>query len=190
MSKKILIYGSKEFSLTVAELAVDCGYVIEGYVDDFNTGPHILGSLEQVSKTHPAADYSIAIAVGYNNLPARWAAWQRVNETGYRAPALVHPRAYVAASATVNAGALVMANALVDVRSNIGELAVLWPGACVNHDCKIGVNSFISPNATLCGYVELGDHCFVGAGSAIADHCIVPSSTFIKMLTKYTRAFN
>lgn len=184
---QLLIYGSREFAETVAELALDCGHEVAGFIDDFSPGPRILGTLDEVQKTHPPRDYGIAVAVGYSQLAARWTAWQRVVAAGYVAPALVHPRAYVARSASVGQGTLLMAGALVDVRAKIGEIAVVWPGACVSHDCVVGENCFISPNATLCGYVELGSHSFIGAGAAVVDHCVVPPSTRIKMLTRYIR---
>jgi sugar O-acyltransferase (sialic acid O-acetyltransferase NeuD family) len=184
---QILIYGSREFAQTVAELAVDCGHEVAGFIDDFSPGPHIVGSLEQVRRSHPPSEYMIAIAIGYNQLAARWAGWQRVRTAGYRTPALIHPRAYAAKSARVGEGTMLMAGSMVDVRAKIGDIVVAWPGACISHDCVVGENSFISPNATLCGYVNLGAHCFVGAGAVIVDHCDVPPSTRIKMQSSYLK---
>jgi sugar O-acyltransferase (sialic acid O-acetyltransferase NeuD family) len=185
---QVLIYGSREFAQTVAELVVDCGHTVAGFIDDLSRGPMILGPLEEVRHSHPPGEYGIAIAIGYKNLPARWNRWQRVRTLGYHAPALIHPRAYVARSANVGQGTMLMAGSLVDVRATIGDLVVVWPGAVVSHDCIVGENSFISPNATLCGYVTLGAHCFVGAGAAIVDHCEVPTATCIKMQSNYLKA--
>lgn len=182
---RLLIYGSRNFALTVMELVEDCGHDPVGLVDDMQQGSGILGSLEAVMRSHPPAHYGIALAIGYNNLPARWGAWQRAREAGYDAPALIHPRAYVARSAHVGAGSMVMAGAVVDVRARIGEVSVLWPGVCVNHDTVIEANCFLSPNATVCGTVRLGSHSFVGAGAVIADRCEVPPSSFIKMRDRY-----
>lgn len=182
----LLIYGSKDFAATVAELARHCGHEVAGMVDDYNTGPGIIGTLDAVIHTHPPSEYGIAMAIGYSNIPARWAAWQRSRSEGYHAPALVHPRAYVADSARIGEGAMVMAGAIADVRVEVGELAVVWPGACLNHDTKIGANTFISPSVTLCGFAEVGAHSFIGAGSIIVDHGHVPGGSFVKMLTRYT----
>ena len=179
---RLLIYGSGDFALTVIELAKACGHEPVGLVDDMNDGPEILGSLEAVTRSHPPDRHGIALAIGYNNLAGRWAAWLRARAAGYEAPALIHPRAYVAASAQVGAGCMVMAGAVVDVRAKVDDAAVLWPCVCVNHDTHIGANCFLSPNATICGFSQLGAHTFVGAGAAIADRCNVPPSSFIKML--------
>jgi sugar O-acyltransferase (sialic acid O-acetyltransferase NeuD family) len=183
---RLLIYGSKEFAATVAELIRHCGHELVGMVDDYNSGSGIIGTLDAVTHSHPPSEYGIAMAIGYTNLPARWAAWKRIQLAGYSAPTLIHPRAYVADTARVGEGAVIMAGAIVDVRAEIGGITVLWPGACVNHDTKIGQNTFISPNATLCGFVNVGSHSFIGAGAVIVDHCQVPEASFIKMLTPYT----
>lgn len=182
----LLIYGSKEFALTVAELVRHCGHETIGMVDDFNCGPGILGNLETVSRDFPPGEYGMAVAIGYSNIAARWGAWEKIRAKGYKAPTLVHPRAYVADTAQIGEGCMVMAGAIVDVRARLGELVVAWPGACINHDANIGGNSFLAPNTTICGFADVGANTFVGAGSVIADHCLVPDASFLKMQTRYT----
>lgn len=182
---RLLIYGSKDFASTVAELVRHCGHEVAGLVDDFNCGPAILGSLDVVIQSHPPSEYGVAMAIGYSNLPARWAAWERITSAGYSAPALIHPRAYVADTARVGQGAIIMAGAIVDVRAEVGDLAVLWPSTCINHDARIGSNTFVSPGATICGFASIGSHSFIGAGAVIVDHCQVHEMSFIKMLTRY-----
>ena len=184
---RLVVYGSKEFAATVAELIRHCGHEPVGMIDDYQQGSGILGDLKVVSTTHPPDVYGVAMAIGYNNLAARWDAWTRVKALGYHAPPLIHPRAYVADTANVADGALVMAGALVDVRAKIGELAVVWPGACVSHDAYVGDNCFLSPNATICGHVNVGKDSFVGAGAVLVDHCNVPERSFIKALERVAR---
>jgi sugar O-acyltransferase (sialic acid O-acetyltransferase NeuD family) len=183
---RLLIYGSKDFAATVADLVRYCGHEVVGMVDDYDSGPGILGNLNSVSKSHPPSEYGIVMAIGYSNISARWAAWENIVSAGYRAPALIHPRSYVADNARVGDGAMVMAGAIVDVRAVIGDLAVLWPGACINHDARVGPNTFVSPSATVCGFVDIGSHSFIGAGAVIVDHCRVPEASFIKALSRYT----
>ena len=184
---RLLIYGAKDFAQTAAELARHCGHEIIGFIDDFEPSSDALGDFEQVVRTHPPTDCGVVLAIGYTDLRGRWDAWKRVRAAGYRLPALVHPRSYVADSARVADGCMVMAGSIVDVRAVLGEGAVVWPGACINHDSVIGDNTFISPNAVVCGHARVGAHCFIGAGAAIADRREVPDSTFVKMLTAYAR---
>ncbi len=183
---RLLIYGSKTFARTAGELARHCGHEVVGYIDDFDSSSQALGNFEHVARTYSPADFGVVMAVGYSDLRGRWAAWNRVRAAGFRLHALVHPRAYVADTARVGDGCMVMAGSIVDVRAVLGEGVVVWPGACVNHDSVIGENTFVSPNAVVCGHARVGAHCFIGAGAAIADRREVPDRSFVKMLTTYT----
>jgi len=177
---KIILYGSRGFADTVAELVRHCGHEVVGRVDDKSQGPDILGDFTAVCASHSSADFGMLLAIGYSNLPARWLAWQRLQAAGYRSPALIHPRAYVADTASVAEGCMVMAGALVDVRARLDEAVVLWPGACISHDSRVGANTFVSPRGTLCGNVDVGAHSFIGANATVVDHVHLASSSFVK----------
>jgi sugar O-acyltransferase (sialic acid O-acetyltransferase NeuD family) len=181
---QLLIYGARAFARTVADLARDCGHEVLGMVDDEGSGEGVLGRFDEVTESYAGCGF--AMGIGYNNLPARWAAWQRVRRCGRETPALVHPRAYVARSACVGAGSLIMAGAIVDRAARLGEATVVWPGACISHDVEVEENCFVSPNATLCGFVHVGAHSFIGAAAAVADRGVVPANSFLKMQAHFT----
>ncbi|MBT9501031.1 MAG: hypothetical protein IV092_07285 [Burkholderiaceae bacterium] len=177
---RLLMYGAGDFARTVEILARDCGHEVLGCIDDTAQNPHALGTFSAVCESHPPADCGVVMAIGYRDLGSRWKAWLRLRAAGYASPALIHPRAYVAAQAVLADGCQVMAGAVVDVRSSVGEASVLWPCANVNHDSRVGANCFVSPSATLCGFVQIGDGSFIGAGAVVVDHCVVPPHSFIK----------
>jgi sugar O-acyltransferase (sialic acid O-acetyltransferase NeuD family) len=177
---KFLVYGSLDFGHVIRDLIGQCGYEFAGFVDDFNEGKEIVGTLEQAAQSHPPSGFRIAIAVGYNNLKARWEATQKALRAGYHLPVLIHPRAYVRSVEKVGAGTIIMAGALIDSNTLIEENVVIWPGAVVSHDSRVGANTFLSPNCTLCGFVTVGHSCFVGAGATITNQVTVPDESFIK----------
>ncbi len=177
---KILVYGAAEFSMTVADLARHCGHEVIGFVSDNENDLGILGSLKDVASTHPPSEIGLAIGIGYRNLRGRWEAWRAAKSLGYGAPPLIHPSAYVADNARVRKGAMIMARSIVDVKADVGELAVVWPGACINHDARVGDNTFLSPGAIVCGFSKVSSNTFIGAGAIIVDHCTVPTHSFIK----------
>jgi len=176
----ILVYGSREFGRVVKELVSCCGHDFAGFIDDYHPGEEVLGRFDDVSRRFPPPAHEVAIAVGYKDLAARWGVFEAVKERGYRVPPLVHPRAYVADSATVDEGAIVMAGAIVDVRVVLAPLVVAWPGVVVNHDSVVQANSFLSPAVTVCGGATIGRQSFVGAGATIVDHVSVPPDSFIR----------
>ncbi|RDI40108.1 DapH/DapD/GlmU-related protein [Falsibacillus pallidus] len=178
--KKLLIYGSQDFGWTVRQIALDSGYTIAGFIDDIHPGDGVLGDFSKVKESHSPEEYEVAMAIGYGNLKARLKVMERVKEYGYTLATLIHPRAYVCSTATIEEGAIIMNNAVIDMRTRIGEGAVVWPGVVVNHDSVVEGNTFISPNATICGHCMIGKNCFVGAGSVVADHRTVPPESFVK----------
>ncbi len=179
----LLVYGANELAWSVAALGRLCGYEPRGYIDDSGRGQGVVGGLDDALRLHP--DCLVAFGIGHGNLQARWRAWQRLKATGRAAPPLVHPRASVADSASLAAGCVVMAGAIIDERVHLGEAVLVWPGACISHDSRIGDNCSICPTVTLCGFVEVGAHSFIGAASVVADRCVVPAGSFLKMQSRY-----
>jgi sugar O-acyltransferase (sialic acid O-acetyltransferase NeuD family) len=176
----VLVYGSTEFGAVVRDLAIACGHRFAGFIDDWGSGEDVLGPLTRVHVSHRPDEHVVALAIGYKHIPARKQVADRVRGLGYVLASLVHPRAYVAPNAQLDAGVMVMAGASVDVRARIGELTVLWPGAIVSHDCVIVGNSFISPGATICGHSRIGEGSFLGAGSIVVDHVALSPGSFLR----------
>jgi UDP-perosamine 4-acetyltransferase len=106
-----------------------------------------------------------AVAIGENKLRLRLG--QEIEALGLDLPPLVSGRAYVAASASVGAGTVVMPNAVVHPFARVGRLCVVNTTAIVEHDCRLGDGVHIAPRSVLCGSVSVGDRSFVGAGSTV-----------------------
>lgn len=179
-AKSILIYGSTEFGKVVRELVEACGYAFAGFIDDWHASAAVIGTFETVRVRHPPKDCVVALAIGYKHMQARQEVAERLFNAGYQLPPLVHPQAYVAPSASIDDGVMVMARATVDVRVHLGSLTVVWPGAIINHDCDLSGNTFVSPGVTVCGHCRIGDGSFLGAGSIVIDHVELPKATFVK----------
>ena len=178
--KPILVYGSRNFSITTRALITGCGFNFSGLIDDVDSGDEILGNFEQVKISHPPEQYNLALAIGYNNLPARRNVYDKVTFAGYNLPNLIHPTAWVHDSVLVGDGVMVMAGVIVDLNVKIDSVSVLWPGVVINHDSIVGSNTFLSPNVTLCGATDIGNNSFIGAGAVITDHVKVPDNSFVR----------
>jgi sugar O-acyltransferase (sialic acid O-acetyltransferase NeuD family) len=182
---KLLVYGSRMFGAVVRSLADDCGHEFAGFIDDVHDGADVRGRFEAVVRSHPPGSFGCVNAVGYNNLAERRAVSRRIREAGYVTPSLVHPRAYVASSSTVGAGAFVMAMASVDHRVTLQDDVVVWPSVAISHDSVVGENSFLSPACVICGDCRIGHDCFIGAGAVVVSHAAVPDGAFVKALTRF-----
>ncbi|WP_339157808.1 hypothetical protein MKX50_22470 [Paenibacillus sp. FSL W8-0186] len=184
---KVIIYGSQQFAHYVKEIVLECGHHFIGYIDDYNQGDYVLGSFDEVMKNYSAVEYKIVIAIGYNNLAARWKVYNRVVNEGYEVISLIHPGAYVHKTAKVGRGTIISVGSIIDYNVVIGEATFIWPSVTVNHDCRIGSNCYLSPQVNICGFVEVGDNCFLGASSVIINGNNVKENSFIKAGTIYHR---
>lgn len=183
--KKIIVYGSKDFARVIKHLVIQCGHIFIGFVDDYNIGEDIIGTYEFAKQEYPASNYEYVIAIGYNDLKARWSIFQKVIGDGFSVATLVHPQSNMDPSTHLGIGNMIMRGVTIDVNVEIGSLVVLWPGTVVNHDVTILNNNFISPNATICGFVNIGNNCFIGAGSVIVNNMSISNDAFIKAGSVY-----
>lgn len=141
----LLILGAGGYGRTVAE-AVAGQFDEICFLDDGGAAPGVLG---------PCADYlaypgrfAYAYpAFGSNDLRGTWL--QKLTEAGYRLPRIVHPRAYVSPSATVEEGAAVLAMACIGSRTMVRRGAVVNLGAIVDHDCTVSFCVHLAPGAVV-----------------------------------------
>lgn len=178
--KPLLVIGGTAFGRLVRLHAEECGQQFAGFIDDFNAGPDVIGTQEALLARFSPETHQLALAIGYKHLAARLQCFLRWSSHGYRFPVLRHPLARVHASCDVGAGSIVMAGAGADPFSRLGEIVVAWPGSVVSHDSEIGRNTFLCPNATICGFCVIGESSFVGAGSVVVDNTTLPPGSFVK----------
>ena len=91
---------------------------------------------------------------------------------------------------------LIDPTAIVGPRSSLGLGSVVAPGAILLHDVTLGkhvhVNyqtsmtrcvvadfTTISPGVTICGNVEIGQECWIGAGAVIADRVAIGDNVLV-----------
>ncbi|MGP0630213.1 acetyltransferase [Nitrospina sp. 32_T5] len=90
-------------------------------------------------------------------------------ETGHTAATLVHPSAWVCASATVGDGTLIGPQAVVHTGARVGMGCIVNTAATVDHDCVLEDGVHLSPGVHLAGEVKVGRETSVGVGSSVSN---------------------
>lgn len=104
---------------------------------------------------------------------------------GYTLPAIFASTSYVADSAEISQGSIVMHHALVNVRASIGVNCIINTKALVEHDTTIGDHTHVSTGSIVNGECTIGKRCFIGSGvvirqgSSIADDCIIGAGAVV-----------
>lgn len=171
----IILIGGGGHARVLIDLITESGrYQIAGILDpELEAGTRVkgipvLGSDAALPKLRDQGIPNVAIAVGSvkSNL-LRKKLFDQSQKSGFRIPALVHPRAIVSDAVTLSEGVQIMAGAIIQTDTRIGEGTVINTGAQVDHDCHIGNQAFISPGVVLSGGVTVGDNSFLGAGAVV-----------------------
>lgn len=107
---------------------------------------------------------SLIISVGFNDVRKRIAE-SLPSDISYGLA--VHPSAVVSKYASVGVGTVVMQGTIIQSSATVGKHCIINTAASVDHDCIIEDFVHISPNATLCGSVTVGEGSQVGAGAVV-----------------------
>ncbi len=100
---------------------------------------------------------------------------------GSRWATLVHATAWVAPSATLGEGTVVLAGAVVNAGARVGCHAILNTRAVLEHDVVIGDYANIGPGALVGGGATVGANAFVAMAAAVRDHVTVGQGATVGM---------
>lgn len=196
MRPKLIICGASDHGLVVADAVIAAGtFDLLGFADanpasveTMGIAP-ILGS--DTDLTTLVGDLKVdalLIAIGDNHV--RQSVTKRVASmlpSKVVFPVVVHPKASVAALATIGAGSVVLAGAVIGLGAAVGagcivntqasldhhgvmaDYASLAPGVMTGGHVMIGEGSAISIGATILQGRSVGDWSVVGAGSLVMD---------------------
>ena len=170
----IVIVGAGGHARVVADvIRLSGAYHIRGFLDNQSPqrrgqsyeGSQILGGEEMLARLREDGVTHAAVAIGDN--AARLRTCEELRQHGYELPALVHPRAIIAAGVKVGDGSVVFAGAIINSASSIGRVAIINTAATIDHDCVLGDAVHIAPGAHLAGSVSVEQCALVGVGAAV-----------------------
>lgn len=191
MSKSVVIIGASGHGKVIADIIVNSGDKVLGFLDDADDvqgkkiiGFPVLGKIADYDN-HRDCEFVIAIGNPYIRekiaieLPVKW----------YTA---IHPTAVISSlDVEIGEGTVIMANAVVNPSARIGKHCIINTGAIVEHDNILEDYVHLSPNVTLAGIVKVGKSTHIGAGSCtkqvlnIASDCIIGAgSVIVKDITE------
>lgn len=80
---------------------------------------------------------------------------------------LVHPRAWVAATADLAEGCQILAMSAISEETRLGPHCIVNTGASIDHECRLGAGVHVMPGAVLAGMVEVGDFATIGSNATV-----------------------
>ncbi|WP_196757506.1 hypothetical protein [Prochlorococcus marinus] len=137
--------------------------------------------------TPPIFDY--VSTIGYKNMKYRMRAYLNSISNKLLQPVnVIHPAAYVSASASLGVGNILFPGVVVEDGVTLGDNNIIWSNACICHDAKIGSHNFIAASVTIGGLSIINDSTFMGFGSIINEKLELASDSFLASGTVLTRS--
>jgi sugar O-acyltransferase (sialic acid O-acetyltransferase NeuD family) len=165
LSGKLVLIGAGGHAKVVIESAERSGLSISGVIDNrlgaSVFGYPFLGSLGNVALE---ADWQAVIAIGSNAVRAKIAA-SLEGEAHW--VSVIDPQAVISTRASIQSGTVVFAGAVIQADVKIGHHVILNTGCRVDHDVQIADYCHVAPGAILTGGVVLEEGVFVGAGAVV-----------------------
>lgn len=187
---QLTIIGAGTYGAVIAELAAECGYTVERFLDDNDEirgkmllGAEVSGPVEGALQRLPRGT-AVAVALGDNNLRLKYLRLARAY--GLSTPSLISPGATVSPTAIVDQGVFLHHGSHVWTEARLGLGTILSPHATVAHHTTLGEGCFVSTAAnvganinvgatamfginstTSTGVAQIGEGTLVGAGATI-----------------------
>ncbi|MGK2953005.1 MAG: acetyltransferase [Thiobacillus sp.] len=124
--------------------------------------------------------HDVHVAVVYtqlNRLRARLAA--QAKEKGYRLASYISSRAFVWRNVELGEHCFVFEDNTLQPFVRIGSNVVLWSGNHIGHHSVVRDNCFISSHVVVSGFCDIGENCFLGVNSTIANNVTVAHDNWL-----------
>ncbi|MDQ0782135.1 sugar O-acyltransferase (sialic acid O-acetyltransferase NeuD family) [Chryseobacterium sp. W4I1] len=155
------LYGASGHGKVVAEVAEQCGYSIEAYIDENLSKEKVLNYT--VIHEIPTHDIEILISIGNNRFRKKIV--DQDNPFSYIT--LIHPKAVLSQRVKIGEGTIVMPGVTINAAVKIGKHCIINTNASIDHDCMLEDFVHISPNVALAGNVSIGEGTHVGIGVSV-----------------------
>ena len=131
----LLILGAGSHGTEVRELAESLGIFRKiAFLDDDPENPRAMARCGDMARF--VEEYPIAIpAIGNGEIRMRWL--ERLVETGFVIPVLIHPTAVVSPSAAIAYGSVICARAAIGAGAEVGRGCIVSSGATIHRFVKI-----------------------------------------------------
>jgi UDP-N-acetylbacillosamine N-acetyltransferase len=181
MAKRpLLIWGAGGHARVIHDIVLLLEiYEPVGFIDDVDParwgheflGCPILGGAAAVAEVRRRGVQHAFVAIGDNQ--GRVATCERMVDAGFELPALIHPGAIVARTATVAAGTVVAAGAVIGPDCRIGPNCLINTSSSVDHESRLEEGVHVSPGAHLAGRTHIGRLTWIGIGASVVDRVTI-----------------
>lgn len=180
VNRKVVVIGASGHGKVIADIILKSHDILVGFIDDGVAKDTIIFDnykvLGDTTMVNEYKDCLFIIGVGTNEIRKKIA--DKLDVNYYIA---IHPNAIIASQVHIEEGTCVMAKTVINMDAHIGKHCIINTGSIVEHDCVLHDYVHVSPNATVCGGVEVGELTQIGASATIRNYKNITANTTIGM---------
>ena len=156
------LYGASGHAKVVIDILKRSNKMINVILDD-NPSIKKISGMDVVHKTDmKLTQEEFIITVGNNK--TRKQIVDRLNKNYGKA---IHPKAIIDPTVKIDDGTVIMAGSVINSSTQIGKHCIINTSSSIDHDCNLEDFVHISPNATICGGIQIGEGSHIGAGAIV-----------------------
>ncbi len=181
----ILVGGGGHCRSCIDAINLEGKYVIEGILDNKERAGKqidsyaIIGSDELIEEL-AAKGHNFLITVGQiKSADVRLAIYKRLKMYNALLATVISPKAYVAATAQIKEGTIILHGSVVNADASIGVNSIINSMSLIEHDAVIGNHTHISTGAIINGGAVIGDNTFIGSGAVVANNIHIAENIVI-----------
>jgi len=180
MSNRLAIIGSSDLGQLIAHhAAVNCGFQVMGYYDDFNKketnvdGHPILGIVNQIEEDYKLGKFDcLMVAIGYRYMDFRESIFNRFKGKIPFAK-VIHPSTNLDKSTKIGEGCFILPGCVLDRNVVLHENVLLNTACVIAHDSEVMEHSFLSPAVKIAGFTRISKKCIIGINATIIDNILI-----------------
>jgi len=158
-----VLFGASGHAKVILDILNKNGESVEYILDDNPRYSSLLGVKVKVFQDQNLeGNERIIVSIGQNEI--RKAVVERLKVDFFSA---IHQTAILDPTVCIKGGAVVMAGAIINSSTSVGQHCIINTAASIDHDCELEDFVHVSPNATLCGGISVGEGTHIGAGATV-----------------------
>ena len=201
MKERVVIIGGKGTAVVIAEQIYDAhirfgvdieviGFAFDdpAYKDGINGWPVLCGTGEAYAKYKDEPDVKFVYALYRSDLlKERIALRDSLGIPKERFLHFIHPTAFVAKSAVLGSGNIILANCAINPNVIIGDFNTMQTGSLIGHDTELGCNNFLAAHTVIGSGLKIGNGNFTGLNCSMRNFVRMGDYNLIGMATNVVK---
>ena len=198
---KIIVIGGKGSAVVIGEQIYDMqvktgkveflGFAFddEAFGTEINGFPILCKTYDVYKKYKSDKDVKFIFALYRPDLMReRIALRNSYNIPNERYAVFVHHSAYVAGSARLGHGCVVLANAVVNTNAKLGNFNMVMSNSLIGHDTVVGESNFFAAHCAIGSNTVIGNADFFGLNVSVNNYIRIGSDVFVGMASNVIKS--